>query len=130
MSRSLLAGQVETAGKIAVHTHDGFQVVSAKAATSLANDGGFLDLRAADGATAPANVFGLELLLDERALGPYVFVDENYATCERCVRIEAGCSSQGPCTKTFLVHAGQMDITAQRVPESSRSPERPWMSVT
>ncbi len=97
-------------------THQGFQVVSAAASTCPAAEGGFLELAAADSATAPANVFGLELLLDERALGPFVFVDENYATCERCIRIEAGCSNQGGCEKTFLVYAGHMDLTAWEDP--------------
>ena len=92
-------------------TREGFQVVSAVAETCTAAEGGFLNLVAADSFTAPADTFGLELLLDERTLGPYAFVDENYATCERCVRLEAECTNEDGCRKTFLVYAGTMDVT-------------------
>ena len=93
-------------------TRQGFEVVTAKAETSLAAEGGFLYLAAADSQTAPASVFGLELLLDVRATGPYDFTDENYATCERCARIDADCAAPGDCGKIFLVYAGHMDISA------------------
>ena len=97
-------------------TREGFQVVSSTAETCLAAEGGFLNLVAADSFTAPADTFGLELLLDERTLGAYDFVDENYRTCERCLRLGAGCSNEGGCQKTFLVYAGRMDITAWEDP--------------
>lgn len=93
-------------------TRTGFEAVSAQAETSPAAEGGFLYLAAADSLAEPANVFGLELLLDHPVTGPYDFTDENYATCERCIRIDADCYNQGGCAKVFLVHAGRMDISA------------------
>ena len=97
-------------------THQGFLAMSTTAETSLATEGGFLYLAAADSLAEPANVFGLELLLNQRETGPYDFTSENYATCERCVRIDAGCTNEGGCDTIFLVNAGRMDIIAWEDP--------------
>jgi hypothetical protein len=97
-------------------THQGFAVASTTAETCLANEGGFLYLAVADSTSYPVNIFGLELLLSARATGSYEFTDENYATCERCIRIDAGCASEGGCDKIFLVYGGHMDINAWEDP--------------
>ena len=90
-------------------TKTDFTIATIKASTSLATEGGFLDLTAANNTELPADLLGIELLLDERLVGPFVFQGENYATCERCIRINAGCTADG-CERIFLVYAGLLDI--------------------
>jgi len=90
-------------------THTGFEVAKVLASTSLAAEGGFLDFSAANSLQWPTDILGIELLLDQRELGPYVLQDENYATCERCIRINAGCTAED-CERKFLAHAGNMHI--------------------
>ena len=75
-------------------------------------EAGFLSYSGANATAVPFDQLSIELLDLPRMPFTFEFDDENYKTCDTCVRINAACDGMGPCTQIFLVESGTLEVTA------------------
>ncbi|RVU41057.1 hypothetical protein EA187_19340 [Lujinxingia sediminis] len=77
-------------------------------------DSGSLIVELFSGESTPQNVLSLQLYgATEGALpvGTYALDDYNYASCERCLLIYAGCEGAN-CRRTFIAGSGELEIVS------------------
>lgn len=89
-------------------------ITTAGGSSAVPTDGGALIVEAGTDGQATQDFLSLQIYPDlagaATSAGTYELTDFNYATCENCLLIYAGCDDQ-TCQKTFIAGEGTLEIT-------------------